>query len=125
MKKRKSRWVSLANLRSIEVDKVVCHRRKTMAPIVDPETYVQPLAHIYRCLLAERGKTDVVNISAVINALVAWARVHRFSFTDEQIIPRAARKAVEHQRLFSVDGLARWLRVSYARSARRSALRPS
>src|SRR5262249_19959779 len=35
-----------------------------------------------------------------------------------QVIAKAARKAVEHPRLFSADGLARWLRVSYAERQR-------
>src|SRR5215831_1799977 len=117
MKKRKSRWISLAHLRSIEIDKTAHDRAMAGMPVVEPAAYVQPLAHIYRVLLAERDKSDVVNIGAVAKALEAWARVHRFDL-DGQVIAKAARKAVEHPRLFSADGLARWLRVSYAERQR-------
>src|SRR4051812_26806109 len=106
--KRRSRWVSLANLRSIEIDKLVRDRAKQGVRVVEPTTYVQPLAHTYRCLLSEKDKTAEVNIASVTKALQAWARVHRIRI-DDQIILNAARKAVDHPRFFSADGIARWL----------------
>ena len=114
MKKRKrSRWISLAHLRSIEIDKVVHYRAMAGVSVVEPEAYVQPLAHTYRVLLSEKDKTAEVNIAAIIKSLEAWARVHRLTVTAEVIL-KAARKAVEHPRMFSARGLARWLRVPYA-----------
>lgn len=115
-RRKKSRWVSLANLRSIEIDMIVRDRQRS-EPVIDPTTYIQPLAHTYRVLLSEKNKRAEVNITAVAQALAAWARVHRFDIPGDRIL-HAARKAVEHPRFFSADGLARWLRVSYTERQR-------
>jgi len=112
-RKRRSGWITLSHLRSIESDKIVRDRAIRRVPIIEPEAYVQPLAHIYRRLLSEKHKTDDVNVTTVADALRAWAHAHRFRFTDDQIIPRAARTAVERPRLLSADGVAKAFHLSY------------